>query len=86
MSFSDFFMNNLFPLEPPLPEAASQSKLVAVMCIVSLVDLCLLSFACYLVLKIYHLVKFTDKPMLLSIASIALALACFLVYSILLIV
>ena len=43
-------------------------------------------FACYLVFKIYKLVKFTDKPMLLSIASITMALTCFLVYSILLIV
>ena len=64
----------------------SQAKLIAVMIIVALVDLGLFSFACYLVYKIYKLIHFRDLPMLLSIISITLALICFEVYSILLIV
>jgi hypothetical protein len=40
----------------------------------TLVDFGLLLFASYLVYKIYKLVKFSDKPMLLSIIAIHLSL------------
>ena len=56
------------------------------MSIVAIADFSLLVFATYLVYKIYKLVKFSDKPMLLSTISIALALLAFLIYSTLLIV
>lgn len=42
--------------------------------------LCLLVFACFLIFKIYKLVKFSDPPMLLSIISITIALALLLAF------
>jgi hypothetical protein len=56
------------------------------MYVVAFCTLGLLLFALYLIPKIYSLVKFTDRPLLLSVVSIAMALSCFLTYSILLIV
>ncbi len=69
--------------EEPEP---SQTKLISVMYVVAFCTLGLLLFALYLIPKIYSLVKFTDRPLLLSVVSIAMALSCFLTYSILLIV
>ena len=43
---------------------------------------CLLVFAVYLSLSIFKLVKFHDIPMLLSILSITLALACLMTFCI----
>lgn len=60
----------------------SQSKLIAVMCVVAVADFSLLLFTVYLIYKIFKLVRTTDVPMLLSIISLALALFCFFIYSI----
>jgi hypothetical protein len=40
----------------------------------------LLSFSIYLIYKVYKLVKFEDKPMLLSIISISLSLICLITF------
>ena len=47
-----------------------------------MLDLILLAFACYLIFKVYKLVKFTDLPMLLSIISITLSLVFLLLLQI----
>ena len=57
------------------------SRYILVMTFISILTFGLLCFACYLVVKIYRLVKFKDMPLLLSIISITLALICLLIIS-----
>ena len=69
-------------LQNVLDQPVSQAEFIFVMAIISIVSFGLLCFACYLIVKIYRLVKFKDMPLLLSIISIALALICLLIFSI----
>lgn len=58
-------------------------KILATISLTAVLDLCLLAFALYLIVKVYKLIKFTDLPMLLSVISVALALICLLIFCIL---
>lgn len=51
-------------------------KILLTIGLTALLAACLLVFAVYLIFSIYKLVKLHDIPMLLSIVSITLALAC----------
>lgn len=58
-------------------------KILATISLSAVLDVCLLAFALYLIVKVYKLIKFTDLPMLLSVISVALALICLLIFCIL---
>lgn len=58
-------------------------KILLIISLMAVLDLCLLTFALYLIAKVYKLIKFTDLPMLLSVISVALALICLLIFCIL---
>lgn len=63
-----------------ISDALPHAKLLVMLSLNSLLDLCLLAFATYLIIKIYKLIKFTDIPMFLSIISIAMALLCLFIF------
>ena len=58
-------------------------KILLTISLTAVLDLCLLTFALYLIVKVYKLIKFTDLPMLLSVISVVLALICLLIFCIL---
>ncbi len=84
-------LNPLFEEPEPEPEQPqdakyNQEKLLGVTYTMSALNIAALGFTCYLVFKIYRLVKLTDLPMVLSILSLSIALMFFLVYNIMMLI
>ena len=73
-------------LDPPEPAKHNQEKLLDVTWSMTTLNVILLVASFYIVIKVYRMVLFKDLPLLLSIVSISLALTCFLIYNILMLI